>query len=213
VGNLKLILFRPLGKGATEVQAAINEYPDWKVLATIVPTESGPTLAQLLVRPVAPDLALAPAGGIPTRLLRKVTTGELLDLATSEAIARQEQTSQLLAYASDDPSDAVSSYLRSWVESTSSLSATRKRPGRAGHGVEHYAAWAQLYVKKIEAREPHPIAALAKDTGKTETYIRDTITDARRRHKLLTKPGQGKAGGMLTPKALKIIAEMKTKEG
>jgi hypothetical protein len=62
-------------------------------------------------------------------------------------------------------------------------------------------------------RSSHPIAALAKDTGKTETYIRDTITDARRRHGLLTSPGQGKAGGTLTPKALKIIAEMKTKEG
>ncbi len=74
-------------------------------------------------------------------------------------------------------------------------------------------ASATALFEKIEAREPHPIPALAKETGKTKTYIRDTITDARRRHKLLTKPGQGKAGGVLTPKALKIIAEMKKKEG
>jgi len=53
-----------------------------------------------------------------------------------------------------------------------------------------------------------PIKALADEHELTVRFVRDTITDARRRHHLLTKPGQGRAGGQLTPEAHKVLAEI-----
>jgi hypothetical protein len=51
----------------------------------------------------------------------------------------------------------------------------------------------------------HPIKELAEETGERPTYVRDTITDARRRYGLLTTAGQGRAGGTLTEKARELM--------
>jgi hypothetical protein len=102
-----------------------------------------------------------------------------------------------------------------WLQIADKAAALAKpptRPGRRGNGIEHYLTWAARYAEKVNAtpRERNPIAALAEEwegSGVTRTYIRDTITDARRRYGLLTSSGQGCSGGELTEKALALIAE------
>jgi hypothetical protein len=93
------------------------------------------------------------------------------------------------------------------------LTGESKRPGRRGNGIDHYLTWAVRYADKVRAGRLHPVSELAREYGESATYVRDTITDARRRYQLLTKPGQGRAGGELTEKALGLRAERQDQEG
>ena len=155
---------------------------------------------------------------IPARLLRKVNPGEILDLVHEHAAAAD--LDGLRRYAEIYEGGALDGVLAAHIAATEVLAVPRTRPGRSGHGLEHYAVWATRYVEQIEGNERHPVAALArehhKELGRTqakaETYIRDTIADARRRYGLLTRPGPSRAGGLLTPKAQKILAEMATRK-
>jgi hypothetical protein len=212
MGNHQLILQRPLRNGAAEIQATIAGYPDWKVRAVVEPTESGPVISSLTVQPAYPALESdLPAGGLPARAIRRINPGELVDLASDRAAADRAGVAELSArFASND---TVGDWLGAMAEMTASLAKPRKRAGRSGNGLVHYALWAARYVQKVDAGERHPIAALARDhrkelgrtQAKAETYIRDTITDARRRYQLLTNPGQGRAGGQLTVKAHRVL--------
>lgn len=212
MGNHQAVLFRPGPGGSATLKATVVGYPDWFVQVEVVATDAGPAIRDLQVRPV--DASATPAGGLPARLIRKVNPGELLDLATEAAIEKKGLAEQLLKLGIPlDQGDPVADYLRSFSTAGDSLAGEGRRPGRAGNGIDHYLDWAIAYAEKVEAGERHAIVALSDEHGKTRQYVRDTITDARRRHGLLTKPGQGKAGGQLTDKALKLIGERsKTEE-
>ena len=154
------------------------------------------------------DPADLPAGGIPARLIRKINVGELLALA--RRCAREEQLK------ASEHADLLADRIPEWADYLSkvalageALAGARKRTGRRGNGIDHYLKWAVRYAEKVRAGERHPNVALAAEwsnSGITWTYVRDTITDARRRYGLLTKPGQGLAGGDLTEKALLLLS-------
>jgi len=94
-----------------------------------------------------------------------------------------------------------------------------RRPGRAGRSDRYYVAWAVAYLERVAAGSRHPIKDLAADPpihiegvlagrgGITEATVRDVLHQARRR-RLLTKPPQGKAGGRLTARAIRIFDDV-----
>jgi hypothetical protein len=82
-----------------------------------------------------------------------------------------------------------------------------KRTGRGGNGIDHYLIWAVRYSRKIEMGVRNPHRELAKEHQVDWTYVRDTVTDARRRYGLLTDGVRGRAGGSLTAKARELLKE------
>jgi hypothetical protein len=147
--------------------------------------------------------------------MRAINVGELLDLARQRARAGGESLSKFLDDYKFDTDDPIGSYLTALAAESQALSTTRPRTGRKGNGIDHYLTWAIRYADKTRAGVRNPHAALAVEhPGFSTNYIRDTVTDARRRYQLLTDAGQGRAGGELTAKALALIAKRQgTKQG
>lgn len=149
-----------------------------------------------------------PPGGIPTRLMRAINMGQLVALARKHLAADGAFKAGAAKRLGERNSDLADQF-RTMAQESVSLSAVDpvKRSGRRGNGIDHYLRWAMLYDEKIRAGVTHPNKELAEEHHETPTYVRDTITDARRRYKFLTDAGQGRAGGLLTEKALALIAE------
>jgi hypothetical protein len=190
----------PAGELALDLKASINGYPEWQVWAYVILTPGGTaSLGELRLLPRGfsddgeehPLAAEVPLGGIPARLVRAINAGELLSLAQRAA-----------SEAADKFSRDKKVHSKAFV---AFANATSQRPGRKGHPIEHYLAWAERYVEKLRAGSRRPIAELASDTDWDQTYVRDTIRDARNKYGLLTPTGQGRAGGELTAKALELI--------
>ena len=152
-----------------------------------------------------------PAGGIPTRLIRAINIGQLLELAQERAAAESEYQAGVAGRLSKKCPESAE-FARRLADHSEAITGPRKRPGKRGNGIEHYLRWAVRYDEKVRAGVRFPIKALADEHRLTVRYVRDTITDARRRYHLLTKPGQGHAGGQLTDDALKILADMAKRE-
>ncbi len=159
------------------------------------------------------DPADVPKGGMPARLVRAINVGELLDLATAEAKRRgTDGAGQSAIFRTSDPSFAA--YLAEAAKAD--LKAAKKlagrKTGRRGLGIDHYLLWAVRYAERVA--EPggkrRPYHDLSEQHRVTVRYVRDTVQDAKIRYGLLTKPGQGKAGGQLTEKALQLLAERVT---
>ena len=89
------------------------------------------------------------------------------------------------------------------------------RPGRAGHDEKYYALWVRRYLDAVEQHGQRYMAhLLAEHPGYTANVIRRTISEAETtKHRLITnRPGRGKAGGTMTEKCKRILAES-TNEG
>lgn len=207
--------------------ASIAGYPDWVVEATfrgsaeVAELRVYPKGATFTARARARGALLAPssgtpAGGVPTRLLRQINVGELVDLARRKSA---EMAGALTPSTNADPE--VRAYFKRVARSSRTVAAAPRRPGKQGYDIEHYLIWATRYAEKVQAGSRSPIADLAKqhlkalggDPDKARVWVRDTIRDARSRHKLLTDPGQGRAGGDLTPKAIELLTEKTAQEG
>lgn len=78
----------------------------------------------------------------------------------------------------------------------------QKHPGRAGRDDLFYAVVASAYVSM--AASGTPVKGLAALSGLADTQVRDLVSEARRRE-LLSRMGRGKAGGVLTPKAQRLL--------
>jgi hypothetical protein len=118
-----------------------------------------------------------PEGGITTRLLRRVPVQELVDAAQRYLAAVAPRVS------------------KDWEAAARREPA---RPGRAGREDYFYALWAKRYVDKLGMTKT-PIPDLAREHGKEPSQVRDWVHKARERD-LLSREGQGRAKGMLTPK-------------
>ncbi len=80
-----------------------------------------------------------------------------------------------------------------------------QRPGRAGRPDIFYATLAMRYVEKLGSNTE--VRDLADELFISSSQIRNLLYESRRR-KLLTKPAHaGRAGGELTPKAIRILEE------
>jgi hypothetical protein len=193
------------GAQGWDLTATIEGHPEWVARAVVLDAGNGPVVAELTVTPAPKQHGAVPAVGLGARLVRKVNVGELADLvrgASADAAADFEDWADVL----EGTPDAVA--LREMAESVQA--GPTPRPGRRGNGIDHYLTWAVRYAEKVSngVRNPHKQLADEHDVPSWE-YVRDTITDARRRYGLLTKPGPGKAGGVLTDKAKQLLAARK----
>ena len=182
----------------------------WQDLDRVSDPELGPTRPELLAQVVptprgeswSGDVQDVPSGGIVARVIRTINVGELIVQARRCAA---EDASRSADGALRSPRLAPRMAIRAAQADHLVRSATRT--GRRGNGVDHYLEWACSYAALTHAGELHPIARLAKETGESVTYVRDTITDARRRYGLLTSAGRGRAGGHLTDKAFALLRD------
>jgi hypothetical protein len=144
-----------------------------------------------------------PTGGIPSGLLRAISTTELLKLARLRAAPAAEQAED---YIDSGNFEEIELRLRRAAKHNRSIeTGPVSRPGRKGNGDEHYLEWAEDYDELTRAGNRQQIKTLLAiyggvDHGKPREYIRDTIHDARRKG-LLTSSGHGIPGGLLTMKA------------
>jgi len=159
-----------------------------------------------------------PAGGVPSRLLRAINVGQLAELAQREGSKRAGFLDGVAGrFETAGRGDLAGHYRDELTESLGLTGAPAQKPGRRGNGIEHYLVWARRYALMTSTTRS-PIKALAakhaNEIGGAEnvTFVRDTITDARRRYGLLTSTGQGRAGGQLTEKAQRLVERAKLEE-
>ncbi len=179
----------------------------WRVWVLCLLREEGVTLAELKLMPgpypsagtIEPDhplgttppehLAMLPKGGLSRRLLKDVPVGAIVRYVKDE-----------LEAAVDDPL-IISSDL--WEE------VAQKRlsqPVRRGDDRNHL-MWAIRY-EQATRKTDKPIALLAEQYRFKPSQVRDLVAATRRRG-LLTNPGRGRAGGVLTDKARQLLREEK----
>ena len=85
----------------------------------------------------------------------------------------------------------------------------RPRPGRKGRPDWEYALWASRYVSACEQDPARPIALLVKRfSGHKESMLRAILYKARRRGLLTDTPQKGRAGGVLTALAVRLLKEI-----
>lgn len=81
---------------------------------------------------------------------------------------------------------------------------TNPRPGRRGRGDRYYAEVAEQYFRHLDKRAP--VQALAEQLGVSPTQARDLVHAARQRGLLTGGGTRGRRGGVLTQKALELLA-------
>jgi hypothetical protein len=204
---------------------SIQGFPDWVAEATVMVGRFGPSLAELRLYPKVqddgPDGTWSrdpkdlPPVSLPTRLLRRVNAGELLDLTQkwareiADSMNSEDQSAaRRLADADADFADYLAR-----MDSAGSIAQPKQNVGRRGNGIDHYLTWAVRYADAIASGERHVHEYLSEKYEVSVRYSTDVVQDARRRYGLLTSGGQGRAGGILTEKALKLIRERNEEAG
>ncbi|MCP2626499.1 hypothetical protein NLB33_27015 [Mycolicibacterium smegmatis] len=140
--------------------------------------DSGPS--ELVLKPR--DGAKVPAGGISQTVLREVNITDAIDF-----MRRQHQE-----IPDAPPVD--------WGK----IGPTLTRLSESGLTDEYLAALAWAYSEAAEERKPQE--RLAKLTGKSPAAIKSHLWHATRRDLLERMPGR--KGGVVTPKALKLISQL-----
>ncbi len=85
----------------------------------------------------------------------------------------------------------------------------RPRPGRKGRPDWEYALWASRYVSACEQDAGRPVALLIERfPGHSETMLRAILYKARNRGLLTDPPQKGRAGGVLTALAVRLLKEI-----
>jgi hypothetical protein len=130
-----------------------------------------------------------PPGGLTARTLRSVRFSEVLEHARST-----------LAEIADSTGLAGDSGL-----SRETLDAPR-RPGRRGRPDLFYAEYAAEYVAAVRRGSRRPVPDIAATHNETPAYVRDVLHAARTRGLLTHPPAKGRPGGVLTEKALAVLA-------
>ena len=152
--------------------------------------DGAPVVGELHLFPIGET----PPGGLRTRRLRSIEFGALL------AQVRARVQAEL---ASDD-TGTVEPFAR-WLRKD-----LRKRPGRRGRSDLDYARLAYEYEQVFMEGSTTPVIELAKRLKLSRSRVRDLLHEARRRE-LLSRKGEGQAGGTLTEKAKALLeSERKT---
>ena len=85
----------------------------------------------------------------------------------------------------------------------------RPRPGRKGRPDWEYALWASRYVSACEQDAGRPVALLVERfPGHSEAMLRAIVYKARKRELLTDPPQRGRAGGVLTALAVRLLKEI-----
>lgn len=170
---------------------------DWEAHVRLEPEDGHPVVAEVRIvpwvhwrddKPSAP-----PPGGLTARQLRKLNLGAAVDAAYEE-LRFEFQTGT-------KPRSIFSPH-RFSAEAVKEP----RRPGRRGREDSFYAKLAANYVATYKRGSKTPVKDLAEALGETykDTYVRDLLSEARRRE-LLTRPRKGFAGGDLTEKGRKAL--------
>lgn len=192
------------GKGAPAT-VVHDDLPGWQV--RLVLTQAGlvesiclePRTTKGLLRRFPPGHPEAlpdttsplPAGGVTSRLLRRLPLGEIVEAVRSDL---------RLTARTVRPHGRAGSLMAHNAEQFA------RRPGRAGRSDRDYAEVAAAYVAILATSDPKPVEMLAAQTFLSPSQIRNVLYEARRRE-LLTKAPPGRPGGQLTEKCRRILEE------
>jgi hypothetical protein len=131
-----------------------------------------------------------PKEGITTAVLRNVRLDEARRIFAAEARAMHTRSDDWLA-----------------SEGRTLRREAARNPRRGGRSDEFYARIARLYVAEVEHGEPAPLTALGRRLGRSTTYVREALREARNRELLTPPPAGRRAGGTLTRKAETLLAQ------
>lgn len=183
----------------------------WVAAYRIVLRERQPLVAEVRVFPDEPghdagrwseEADTVSPGGVPGRALPKLRLRDAMILFP-QVIERWNRAS----------GGRLGTQVLGRFATSGSPEAVPRRPGRAGRPDRYYAIWANAYVDRLREGSATPVkdlttappVVLGVGAGEaSEATIRDTLTEARERG-LLTSSPRGKAGGELTPKALRLL--------
>ena len=200
-------------------QWAVVELPGWTGWELGVYVDASGELAGFKINPTGAHgtkhIAATPDGGLTTQLLRSVRLSELDRtarslLATERRLAAaevifdgepDEETGRIVYDADGSGREAVQRYL----DQARTVDVEIRRTGRRGTPDITYARIAARYVDKLTS-EARPIEALANDLSISVSQARTQVFKAREKG-FLTSRGQGKAGGVLTPRAIELLTE------
>jgi hypothetical protein len=154
----------------------------------LVEVEEGPVTSYDVDAVAYPDDAPA----ITSRRVRELPVGAL-HLA-AQAAARQ--AGRLLGATVDAPD---------WP----AVFRAERRPGRRGRPDVFYAGLSAEYVGLLDTTRP--VATMAERRGISASQVRNLLAEARRRD-LLTHPGQGRARGALTDRAVALLRKTNNTE-
>ena len=203
----------PDGHAAGWLWASADDFPEWEVLFRISSRDGYAIVSELRVIPAGKGLRYGyeptvplPSGGVPGRLLRRISFQAALD-EWREGFTVEDWRRD------DDPH-------RLTVETLARQGVGRgdfqplPSPGRRGHPDLYYARIAQLYVSAIAAGSRSPIRDVSQQLPEwqPEAYVRDAIYKARNERGLLTPAPKGRAGGQLTSKAVQLLSESEAQQ-
>lgn len=158
-----------------EVICELEGYPGWLIKPDVMVTDNGLLLRRLVIEPEDG----VPDGGITTRLLRGLRTGDLI--ASLRAVRGQARS-----YGVEGPDLAVGT-----------------RVGRRGRDDRYYAEWSAEYVSALDG-STRPVEELARRHSLSSSQVRNLIYACRRRGMLTSAP-PGRAGGELTRLAIELL--------
>jgi hypothetical protein len=144
-----------------------------------------------------------PAGGITTRMLRRIPLGDIaagVRASGNQALGISQSAAQRAL-----PEDSTT---LGWIADALESRLTKvPRPGRRGRGDQDYALVAYLYVKALDSEPTHPVKEVAEQLDLTPSRVRDMLYEARTRELLERPSGQGVPGGRLTAKGLELLRD------
>lgn len=184
---------------------------EWRVALRLVSEHGRPVVGEARVFPIESrtqgpgrwsaeekgSKAAAPAGGLPTEILRRVKLG--IAHETFPAVMRYQAR-----HLKDDPFDIMG--LDSIGISRAAVDSP-KRPGRRGQSDLFYAELARDYVALVENGERAPVQELAARRHYSPGTVSLQIYDARHARGVLSESPRGKAGGHLTMYGRRLLLE------
>lgn len=169
---------------------------EWEAQARVEAQDGQPVVAELRVAPwrhwKAECSPATPAGGLTARELRRLRLGE--------ALAAAHEKIDFLLGRDAHPESVLN------IEPLGFERGKLGKPaGRAPRSDDYYATVAMAYVDAVRAGSRSPVADAAQALGGFDrTYVRDLLSEARRRE-LLSRPPKGRAGGELTDKGREAL--------
>jgi hypothetical protein len=158
----------------------IDGYWGWQAVAEITATDAGLQIDRLTIEPWGGNAALP--GGITTRMLRQIRTGAI--------IAAYRPAARVFAAVQPDAAPDLS---------------VSERTGRRGRDSRFYARWAAEYADAL-TRSGNPVAELAARHHLSPSQVRNLVHACRKKDMLTAAP-PGRAGGVLTARAIELLRE------
>lgn len=185
---------------------------NWLAYYRLIPQAGGPVVAEVRLFPYEAGALggewsgsrgqdpVVPPGGLPARVLRAVNAGTPVS-----ALTRRQRADLLRA----EPPGTLTFGLWGRLGFTKEDLLQERPRGRAPIPDAFLVRFAAVYAEIVAAggdRAHKPVVYAAADLGYSAVYVRDLVRLARKRG-LLTPTPKGRAGGTLTPYAIRLLEE------